>query len=278
MPAPTVQQIRQMQQESPTWQQSQKNKQQEEMYRQKWQGIFSNVQLCERYVKGDFLVPMIKGTGSDKTIQVPEDPTERKVAQEVAQNVMQTLEKNTAAPNKVGFLAEGAAVADSEVIYFAAKKFVRACNVYTKRQSKGDTKEVNKFQKENPGVGTYSQGQLIPMSNNTVDMFNAGTNAGKQAAQYYMTSDQTSQDNLAKQIKQYMQDKCYNTCFWYTFYSSIKPHDNDTLAIQKQRLDYLKPIYNQYESIANPKTMSERQKTVTAKQAYTDMANQQGRR
>lgn len=255
----------------PEYQAMQQKKQTEDMYHQKWQGIFNNIQLCERYVRGNLSIPLITGTGSDKTIQVPEDPTERKVAQEVAQEVMQNTQ-NT------GFTREGEKLPDNDIRYAAAKKFVRACNVYTKRQSKGDTKEVNKFQKENPGVGTYSQGQLIPMSNNTVDMFNAGTNAGKQAAQYYMTSDQTSQDNLAKQIKQYMQDKCYNTCFWYAFYSSIKPHDNDTLTTQKQRLDYLKPIYNQYAAIAKPQTMSERQKSVTAKQAYTDMANQQGRR
>jgi len=271
MAAPTTQQIKQTQQNSPEWQARQQNKQQEDMYRQKWQGIFSNVQLCTRYVRGNSLMPMIAGTGSDKTIQVPEDPVERKVAQEVAQEVMQNTPST-------GITREGENMPDNDIIYTAAKKFARACSVYTKRQSKGDTKEVNRFQRENPGVGTYSQGQLIPMSNNTVDVFNAGVNAGKQAAQYYMTSDQTSQDNLAQQIKQYMQDKCYNTCFWYTFYSSIRPHDNTMLATQKQRLDYLKPIYIQYESVARPKTMSEQQKTVTAKQAYTDMSNQKGRR
>ena len=246
----------------PEYQAMQQKKQQEDMYRQKWQGIFSNAQLCEKYAYGALI------GGDSSVIPVPEDPTERKVAQEVASSIL-TQYKSTGHDN----------MSDVEMYCVpAAKKFIRACNTYTKKRDKEDIKNINKFQKENPGVGAYSQGQLIPMSNNTVDMFNAGTNAGKQAAQYYMTSDQTSQDNLAKQIKQYMQDKCYNTCFWYTFYSSIKPHDNDTLAIQKQRLDYLKPMYNQYESIAKPKTMSERQKTVTAKQAYTDMANQQGRR
>lgn len=258
MSAPTPQQTKQMKQESPAWQ----AKQTEDMYRQKWQGIFSNTQLCEKYAYGAII------GGDSSAIPVPEDPTERKVAQEVASSILARY-KSMGHDN----------MSDVEMYCVpAAKKFIRACNTYTKKRDKEDIKNINKFQKENPGVGAYSQGQLIPMSNNTVDMFDAGTNAGKQAAQYYMTSDQTSQDNLAQQIKQYMQDKCYNTCFWYAFYSSIKPHDNTTLATQKQRLDYLKPIYNQYAAIAKPQTMSERQKSVTAKQAYTDMANQQGRR
>lgn len=265
MAAPTTQQIKQMQQNSPEWQ----NRQQEEMYRQKWQGIFSNVQLCTRYVRGDMLVPMMTGTGSDKTIQVPEDATERKVAQEVAQTVMQNSPRQE-------FTPEGEQLPDNEIIYRAAKKFVRACNVYTKKRAKGDTKEVNKFQKENPGVGTYGQGQLMPMSDNVVDIYAAGVNAGKQAAHYYMTSDQSSQDNLAQQIKPYMQNKCYNVCFWYTFYSNIKPHDNNEIATQRSRLNYLTPIYRQYEQQANPKTLTERAKNSSAKQIYADQARYGG--
>lgn len=242
MAAPTTQQLKQQQANSPEWQ----ARQQEEMYRQKWQGIFNNVQLCTRYVRGDKLIPMISGTGSDNTIQVPEDDTERKIAQEVAQSVIQNTPKQTG-------VQEGANISDAEIIETAARKFIRECSVYIKKRNKSNAKEVNKFQKENPGVGTYSQSQLMPMSDSIKDIITAGSNAGKQAAQYYMTSDQASQDALAQQTKQYMQNKCYNVCFWYMFYSNINTsNDQNATKLKTQRLSYLTPLYEQYVQQANP--------------------------
>lgn len=212
MPAPTTQQLKQMQQNSPEWQ----ARQQENMYRQKWQGIFNNRSI------------------DISTAKIPQDATELNAAKTVAQEMLNS--KDTPGDRKA-----------------VCRSFLRRCTIEIQRNKNATGKQILQNWKQNPGIGTYSAAELTPKSDNIKDIMAAGINAGKEAAFHYLTNNQAGTDSLVQQTKQYMQNKCYNVCFWYTFYNSVDmSRDMNADKEKTQRLNYLTPLYEQYEQQANP--------------------------
>lgn len=237
MPAPTVQQLKQMKQESPMWQAR------EQMY-QKWRNIFSNEQLCKQYV-GVF--------GARKNvIPVPEDPNERSVAQEVAQEVIDKTHSNTAQPYK-----HDESVQYQETVFSdAARLFLRACNSYVKTYNKTTDKTAKNLAKQ--GAGAYSQESVSPRSDKTIDLKQAGMAAGKRAAYLDRAGDNRGMENFEAQIDQYLANKIYSTYYLVYYLTSVageNPEEPNTWGTKRayqsqdeedERINALRAVSQQY--------------------------------
>lgn len=216
MAAPTTKQIKQMQQTSPEWQQAQQNKQQEEMLRQKWTGILND----KNTVPGG--------------IYPPENPEERQIALQVAQEMLNNTSAFSLADNaKRGVLMT----------------FIRQCNTYTKKRDKQDKKELRNMQTGvNRNIAGYSQMDLTPKSNNISDVFKAAENAGMQAAYFFKSDNQAGYDGLMQSIKQNFSNDAYNVIFHYTYYTHIKYNNINKEQQRTQRINAIQQRYNNYYS------------------------------
>ena len=237
----TTEQIEQMKQNSPEYQ----NRQQ---IIQQWEAIFSNEQLCAAYL------------WSDKYIPVPIDPTTRTIAQEVAQRIISQKGK--------GIVSNNTTPVNSPNVS-AAAKFLRKCAAYTKQRNKADTKQVKQMMKQNPSIGAYTQEQILPSDpNNKASVRQAAINAGNKAALLDKQGDQKGLDVLQNQIANALTNKMYSTYFLYTYYSVIAGEDpNDPRQIgtkrgfqdqneesrRKQTLNQLSRSYANYEDEFRPR-------------------------
>ena len=243
----TAEQIEQMKQNSPEYQ----NRQQ---IVQQWEAIFSNEQLCAAYL------------WSDKYIPVPIDPTTRTIAQEVAQRIISQKGKDIAS-NNTALVNSPNVSAGPQVT--AATKFLRKCAAYTKQRNKADTKQAKQMMKQNPGIGAYTQEQILPNDpNNKASVRQAAINAGNKAALLDKQGDQKGLDVLQNQIASALTNKMYSTYFLYTYYSVIAGEDpNDPRQIgtkrgfqdqneenrRKQTLNQLSRSYANYEDEFRPR-------------------------
>lgn len=212
----SVEQIEQMKQNSPEYQQRQTTQQNEQMLRQKWQGILSD----NNTVPGG--------------IYPPENPEERNIALQVAQEMLKKTNMFSPADNvRRGVLLT----------------FIRQCNVYVKQRDKQAKKDLRKMQTgENRNIAGYSQMDLTPKSDNIADVFKAAENAGMQAAYFFKSNNQQGYDGLMQSIKGNFGNDAYNVIFHYTYYSHIK-YDNMAKEQQRtQRLNSIQQRYNNYYS------------------------------
>lgn len=210
----SVEQIEQMKQNSPEYQQRQAVQQNEQMLHQKWQSVFNNEQLCNQYVGLMGLAP------EKKVIPVPEDPSERRIAQEVAQEVVNNVD---IMPGHV-----------QPINVIAAKMFLRACASYTKKRDKVDTKMAKGFAKQ--GMGVVSQADITPKSNNTVDLKAAGIAAGNNMAYLDKSNYTDGQQALEQMIGQFLNNKIYSTYYLVYYLTAVAGEDpNDIETWGKKR-------------------------------------------
>lgn len=223
----TTEQIEQMKQNSPEYQQRQAAQQNEQMLRQKWQSVFNNEQLCKQYVGLMGFAP------EKKVIPVPEDPNERRIAQEVAQEVV----------NSVGIMAGHASMISDDqtsvpINVTAAKMFLRACATYTKKRDKADTKMAKGFAKQ--GMGVASQADITPKSNNIVDLKAAGIAAGNNMAYLDKSNDADGQQALEQMIGQFLNNKVYSTYYLVYYLTAVAGEDPNDIETWGKKRGYQK--------------------------------------
>lgn len=214
----SVEQIEQMKQNSPEYRQRQVTQQNEQMLRQKWQSVFNNEQLCKQYVGLMGLAP------EKKVIPVPEDPNERRIAQEVAQEVVNSVD---IMPGHV-----------QPINVIAAKMFLRACASYTKKRDKVDTKMAKGFVKQ--GMGVVSQADITPKSNNTVDLKAAGIAAGNNMAYLDKSNDTDGQQALEQMIGQFLNNKIYSTYYLVYYLTTVAGEDPNDIETWGKKRGYQK--------------------------------------
>ena len=192
MPTPSTQDIRQMQQNSPEFQNRQ-------MLAQKWQSIFSNEEVCKRYVGWAYFGPL-EWNDKNNIIPVPHDQTERVIAEDAANKAIKLYP-------------------DSDDRNKAGRKFLRVCardsNKFTKQQNKAIKKNIN------AGYGAYDQDQVIPKSNTPADIKAAAEYAGRVAATAELQSGEHGSDQVMQTVNNWLNDKMYNVFFYRAYLTGI---------------------------------------------------------
>lgn len=200
---------------------------QEQQIRQQYIALFQNAQTCERYIS----------MFNTDTIPVPPDPTTRKIAMDVAQEVIKNYSSEGRAPGD-DWSVQGRSnrLTDKQICVKAARKFIRKCNTYIAKNATGNRKEAGQMLKQNPGVGAYTVDQLTPQSQNLADIRQAAVNAGNKAAYLDKSNNQEELNILENQIAQLLSNKIYNVYFFYTYYSAMAGEDpSDASQIGSKR-------------------------------------------
>lgn len=260
MPAPSTQMTTQQVKDNPAY----GNFQNRQQLIQKWQSIFSNEQICKQYVGFVGALP------EKNVIPVPEDINERKIAQEVAQEVLNK-------PRTYAYKHDESRQYQENVCTTAARLFLRACASYTKKYTKTGNKTAKSLIKQ--GAGAFSQSQLLPATQNLPDVKQAACNAGRMAALYEVQARSQNPEEV-KQAQQnfnsLMQsingtltsDKRYNTYFFFTYLTTIAGENKDGKMLdvgkntgyqtneeemeRKQNLNYLISKVQAYEKELHP--------------------------
>lgn len=192
MASPTRQDIEQMQQNSPEYQNRQ-------MLAQKWRGIFANQQVCQEYIGWMYTGKMETGS-KDNIIPMPQDEQELAAATQAANEAITKYN-------------------ESDVRNKAARKFLRRCTVLNNKFTKAQNKTVKQNIKQ--GYGAFDQAKVIPISNTPTDIKAAAEYAGKACATAELQYGENGSDQIVQFVDKWLNDKMYNVFFYRAYLTGI---------------------------------------------------------
>ena len=179
----------------------------------KWYNFFANYNTASLGYRAQANIPI-------NSIRIPEDDTEREIAQKAANDYINWYKANykqlvqQEKNNGKSWVTAGAVYDNRANI---ARSFLRMCASYIKKRDKQNTKELRNLYKQ--GAGSFSEKELTGTKGNIVSIVDAANNNALSAVAAYKKGSTEELKAITNKIQDQLSDPTFKTVFTYKYYS-----------------------------------------------------------